>query len=148
VGTGAVPRPAGSSDARLRAFSHIQAWHGRCSRIRRILQCTESSLIGRDARELLRKDWRRDSRKYVARALVGVGDIEVTVPFVAPCGKQAWFKHELEPLVKDGLLERYRATIAPHPAAKAEAPRRWWERRAASVMRVWNVEVAEFAQAS
>lgn len=112
----------------------------------RMLQCTESSLRGRDARELLREDWRPDFRNYVARALVGVGDVEITVPFVAPCGKEAWLKHELEPLLEDGLLAGYRATVAPLSAAKA-APARWWTRRPAA-MRVWNVDLDQFAKAS
>lgn len=113
----------------------------------RLLHCTESSLIGRDARELLRQDWRHDFRNYVARALVGVGDVEITVPLVAPCGEERWFKHELEPVTEDGLLAGYRATIAPHVVAKAE-PKRWWTRRQATISRVWDFDVDEYAKAS
>lgn len=122
----------------------VSANHAFC----RILQCTESSLIGRDARELLREDWRHDFRNYVARALVGVGDIEVTIPLVAPCGKEGWFKHELEPLIEDGLLAGYRATVQPYLAMKPEAPARWWERRASAFTQVWDFDVDQFARAS
>lgn len=114
----------------------------------RTLHCTESSLIGRDARELLREDWRHDFRHYVARALVGVGDVEVTVPLVAPCGKEAWFKHELEPLMEDGFLAGYRATIQPHVVAKSETPKRWWEWRPATPHDVWDFETEPLARAS
>jgi PAS domain-containing protein len=113
----------------------------------RLLQCTASTLLGRDARELLREDWRNDFRNYVARALVGVGSIEVTIPLVAPCGKETWFRHELEPLVGDGLLAGYRATITPHLAAKAEAPKRWWTPRPAAATRVWDFEAEALAEA-
>jgi PAS domain S-box-containing protein len=114
----------------------------------RMLHCTESSLIGRDARELLRKDWRHDFRNYVARALVGVGDVEATVPLVAPCGKEAWFKHELEPLMSEGLLAGYRATIQPYTAAKAVESKRWWEWRPAAPHNVWDFDAAPLAKAS
>jgi len=114
----------------------------------RTLQCTESSLIGRDARELLREDWRTDFRNYVARALVGVGDVEATVPLVAPCGKQAWFKHEIEPLVEAGMLEGYRASIQPHVVAKADTAKRWWEWRPSAFNQVWDFDAEPFARAS
>jgi PAS domain S-box-containing protein len=105
----------------------------------RLLLCTESSLIGRDARELLRQDWRHDFRNYVARALVGVGDVEMTMPFVAPCGRESWFKHELEPLIEEGRLAGYRASIQPLAAAKSETPKHWWNRRPAATSRVWDM---------
>lgn len=133
--------PTYQIDARWQIVSANQAF---C----RLLHCTESSLIGRDARELLREDWRHDFRNYVARALVGVGDIEVTIPLVAPCGKEGWFKHELEPLIADGLLAGYRASIEPYVAVKAEAPTRWWERRASAFNRVWNFDADQLARAS
>jgi PAS domain-containing protein len=105
----------------------------------RTFRSSESGLIGRDARELLRHDWRLDFRTYVVRALVGVGDRDVTLPMVAPCGQQGWYKHALEPILENGLLSGYRATVTPHivqhavPVAKgrwdriAEAPRTVWD---------------------
>lgn len=114
----------------------------------RTLHCTESSLIGRDARELLRQDWRDDFRHYVSRALVGVGGAEATVPFVAPCGQQAWFTHSIEPLTEDGLLVGYRASIQPHAAADAAPPRHWWTWRRSAVNQVWDSETNQIAKAS
>ena len=114
----------------------------------RTLHCTESSLIGRDARELLRADWRLDFRHYVARALVGVGDVEVTVPLVAPCGKEGWFKHELEPLIDNGLLAGYRATIQPQTVARAAETKRWWEWRPAAFHQVWDFQPEPLPRAS
>ena len=114
-----------------------------------ILHCTESSLIGRDARELLRADWRHDFRNYVARAIVGVGDVELTVPLVAPCGEEGWFKHELEPLLEDGMLAGYRASVRPYVAAKVVAPSKpWWEWRAGAAHQVWDCDLDQLAQAS
>jgi PAS domain S-box-containing protein len=113
----------------------------------RIFQCTESSLRGRDVRELLRPDWRHDFRNYVARALVGVGSMEVSLPFVAPCGKQGWFKHTLEPLLDGGLLAGYRASLQPQAVARGKAARRWWDRRPAAFSRVWNADADQLAKA-
>jgi len=95
----------------------------------RIFRCTEPGLIGRDIRDLMRDDWRLDFRTYVARALVGVGDYEITLPMVAPCGEHGWFKHALEPIVDAGLLSGYRATVAPHVVHEAAPAKRWWEWR-------------------
>lgn len=114
----------------------------------RTLHCTESSLLGRDARELLRDDWRNDFRHYVARALVGIGDLEATVPLVAPCGEQSWFKHHIEPLIENGMLEGFRASIRPHAVAMPAATKRWWQQRPCSFNQVWDVDAAPFAQAS
>ncbi len=133
--------PVYQIDARWRIVSANDAF---C----RALHCTESSLIGRDARELLREDWRQDFRHYVARALVGVGDVEVTVPLVAPCGKHAWFRHELEPLMDEGLLAGYRGTIQPYTAAKAAEPKRWWTWRPAAPHNVWDFDAEQLAKAS
>ena len=106
----------------------------------RLFQCTASELIGRDIRTLLREDWRLDFRAYVARALVGVGDHDATVPMVAPCGEAGWFKHSLEPMVEDGRLDGYRATITPHQARAAAPAKRWWNWRPVSPKMVWNFE--------
>lgn len=114
----------------------------------RTLHCTESSLIGRDARELLREDWRNDFRHYVARALVGVGDVEATVPLVAPCGKQAWFKHEIEPLVANGMLEGFRASIQPQAVATPATTKPWWEWRPSTFNQVWDFDADQLARAS
>lgn len=113
----------------------------------RALHCTESSLIGRDVRDLLREDWRLGFRTYVARALVGVGDLDATLPLVAPCGEQGWFRHQLEPLMEDGRLAGYRASIQPHSVAQVEAPKRWWQWRPATAHQVWDFDAEKFAQA-
>ena len=105
----------------------------------RAFRCTEQGLIGRDIRELLREDWRRDFRTYVARALVGVGQYEATLPMVAPCGESGWYKHALEPMLEDGLLAGYRATVTPHIVHEA-APARWWDWRPASPKLVWDFD--------
>jgi len=115
----------------------------------RTLQCTESSLIGRDVRDLLRADWRADFRNYVARALVGVGDLDVTLPLVAPCGKEGWFKHLLEPVSEDGHLAGYCATIQPHPVpANTAESKRWWQWRPVAAHLVWDFDDEQFAKAS
>ncbi len=113
----------------------------------RTFRCTASSLIGRDVRELLREDWRLDFRTYVARALVGVGALDVTVPLVAPCGEQSWFEHKLEPLIEDGTLAGYRATIQPKAAKLADAPKRWWEWRPVAAHPVWDFDAEQLARA-
>ncbi len=95
----------------------------------RIFRCTASSLIGRDVRELVRDDWRPDFRSYVARALIGVGESEVTVPMMAPCGQERWLKHGLEPQQDEGRLSGYRATVVPHIVPAAAPPKRWWDLR-------------------
>lgn len=112
----------------------------------RMFRCTEAGLVGRDIRDLLREDWRLDFRAYVARALVGIGDQDVTLPMVAPCGKQGWFKHVLEPILENGLLEGYRATVTPHVALVAR-PKRWWDLRSQTPHLVWDFD-APLAKAS
>ncbi len=113
----------------------------------RTLHCTELSLIGRDVRELLRDDWRPNFKAYVVRALVGVGDLGVTLPLVAPCGEQNWFRHELEPIIEDGKLAGYRATIHPKVAQLAEAPKRWWEWRPVAPRPVWDFDAEQLSRA-
>jgi PAS domain-containing protein len=108
----------------------------------RTFHCSESGLIGRDARDLMRQDWRLDFRTYVARALVGVGDPGATLPMVAPCGLQGWYKHTLEPIMNDGRLAGYRATVLPHIVHhEAAAPKRWWDWRGQTPHLVWDFEV-------
>jgi PAS domain-containing protein len=114
----------------------------------RAFRCTESGLIGRDVRELLREDWRLDFRAYVARALVGVGDCDATVPMVAPCGEPSWFKHTLEPLIEDGTLAGYRATMVPHIVHEAAPAQRWWDWRPLAPKMVWDFETQPLAKAS
>lgn len=97
----------------------------------RAFRCTEAGLLGRDVRDLLRDDWRPDFRTYVARALVGVGETDVTLPMVAPCGELGWYRHALEPMIEDGVLAGYRAHVAPHIIKPVESERRWWDFRAA-----------------
>lgn len=114
----------------------------------RALRCTKSSLIGRDVRDLLRADWRLDFRTYVARALVGVGDLDVTLPLVAPCGEEGWFRHQLEPLMDDGMLAGYRASIQRHAPIKVEAPKHWWQWRPVIAHQVWDFDAEQLAKAS
>lgn len=114
----------------------------------RAFRCTEAGLIGRDARDLMRQDWRLDFRTYVAKALVGVGDCDVTLPMVAPCGEQGWYKHSLEPMLEDGLLAGYRATVAPHVISAATPATRWWHRRGQAPRQVWDFESQPLASAS
>jgi PAS domain-containing protein len=103
----------------------VHANHAFC----RAFRCTEPGLIGRDVRDLLRDDWRLDFRTYVARAMVGVGEAVATLPMVAPCGTQGWYKHSLEPLMEDGLLTGYRASVTPHGVQQAAPETRWWHIR-------------------
>ena len=114
----------------------------------RAFRCTEQGLLGRDVRDLLREDWRLDFRTYVARALVGVGDRDVMLPMVAPCGEHGWFKHTLEPMMEDGVLVGYRATVVPHAVKAAPPAPRWWEWRSQAPRQVWDFESKPVAQAS
>lgn len=111
----------------------------------RAFRCTEASLLGRDVRDLLREDWRPDFRAYVARALVGVGDADVTLPMAAPCGELAWYKHKLEAIIEEGVLVGYRASIAPHIPAAPKAGTRWWNFRPAAPT-VWNFDERPLAR--
>ena len=113
----------------------------------RAFRCTESGVIGRDVRDLLRDDWRLDFRACVARALVDV-ELDLTLPMVAPCGEHGWYKHSLEALMDQGVLAGYRATIQPHVVAAAEPVKRWWEWRPTAAPRVWDFESDHLAQAS
>ena len=106
----------------------------------RAFRCSLQGLIGRDIRELLREDWRRDFRTYVAQALVGVGQFEATVPMVAPCGDSGWYRHALEPILEDGRIAGYRATVTPHIVNEPPPARRWWEWRPASPKLVWDFD--------
>lgn len=113
----------------------------------REFKCSESGLIGRDIRDLMRADWRVDFRTYVSRALVGVGAPIVALPMIAPCGEQGWYTHQLEAVMQNGSLAGYRATIAPH-ATPAGAPQRWFEWRAAAPRPVWNFEAEQLERVS
>lgn len=115
----------------------------------RMFRCTEASLAGRDIRDLLRQDWRVDFRTYVARALVGIGDLGVTLPLVAPSGEKGWYKHTLEPLLEDGLPAGYRATVVPHIVhGAAPTPKRWWSWRPSPAHLVWDFDAEQLARAS
>lgn len=129
-------------DARWRI---VQASEGFC----RTLDYAESSLLGRDVRDLLRPDWRADFRHYVARALVGVGELDATIPLVSPSGEKGWFTHRLEPLIDDGALAGYRATIEPHAVTStAVASKRWWAWPRGAVPAGWDTVRGPFARAS
>jgi len=110
---------------------------------------TRSSLVGRDVRDLLRADWRADFRSYVARALVGVGDADVTLPLVAPCGLEGWFKHRLEPRIKDGQLAGFHATLEPYAVpVNVVGLKRCWVWRPVAAHRGWTCEREPLAEAS
>lgn len=126
----ATPTPSYEIDARWKIVRVNEAF---C----RALRCTETGVFGRDIRDLIRDDWRLDFRAYVARALVGVGDGNITLPIVAPCGAEGWFKHTLEPIVADGLLAGYRATVTPHLVHDA-VETRWWNVRMPPT--AWNFD--------
>lgn len=104
----------------------------------RAFRCAEAGLIGRDIRDLMREDWRLDFRTYVARALVGIGDDHITLPMVAPCGTEGWFKHTLEPVLEHGMLSGYRATVTPHLVQRSAETKRWWDLRVPKM--VWNFD--------
>jgi PAS domain-containing protein len=115
----------------------------------RTFHSTRSSLVGRDVRDLLRADWRADFRSYVARALVGVGAADVTLPLVAPCGLEGWFKHFLEPLITDGHLAGYHATIEPYaPPVNVVGLKRWWVWRPVAAHERWISRREPLAEAS
>jgi len=113
----------------------------------RAFRCSEQAIVGRDIRDLLREDWRLDFRSYVARALVGIGEHDVTVPMVAPCGEEGWFKHTLEPILEDGLLRGYEATVTPHLIRNAAPAKRWFSLVPKAPRLVWNFD-APMAKAS
>jgi PAS domain S-box-containing protein len=136
-----TPAPTYQIDSKWRIIRANEAF---C----RIFRCTEFSLIGRDARDLLRDDWRLTFRTYVARALVGIGEYEATVPLVAPCGQEGWYRHTLEPLEDNGHLVGYRATIAPREVHAAEPRKRWWDFRAQSPRLVWDFDVEQLEPAT
>ena len=110
-------------------------------------KCSESGLIGRDIRDLMRADWRPDFRSHVSRALVGVGEAAVGLPMVAPSGEQGWYTHQLEAIMRNGALNGYRATIAPH-AGDAAVGRRWFNWPAAAPRTVWNFEDEQVRKAT
>ena len=60
---------------------------------------------------------------------------------VAPCGEEGWYKHALEPLIVDGKLAGYRATVVP-PPVKSSKKRRWWQWPTPEPRQVWNFETA------
>jgi PAS domain-containing protein len=132
-------QPAYQIDSKWRIIAANEAF---C----RMLRCTEAGLMGRDVRDLLRHDWRLDFRTYVTRALVGIGEFDVTLPLVAPCGEEGWYKHNLEPLMEDGGLAGYRATVTPHVVHAAAPPKRRWDWRAPAMM--WDLQAEhQLAQA-
>ena len=112
----------------------------------RLFRGTEQGLIGRDIRDLLRDDWKLDFRRYVAHALVGLGEHAVTVPMVAPYGEQLWCKHNLEAILEEGLLAGFNATIEPRRLS-SEVPKRWWQRQVLTPYRVWDSEIDLLARA-
>ena len=114
----------------------------------RELKCSESGLIGRDIRDLMRADSRRDFRAHVSRALAGGGETTVTLPMIAPCGEQGWYRHQLEAIMQNGVLAGYHATIAPHVTDPAVGVRRWFSWQAVAPRTVWNFEADPLSKAS
>jgi PAS domain-containing protein len=114
----------------------------------REFKCSESGLVGRDIRDLMRGDWRLDFRSYVSKALVGVGEPGVALPMVAPCGEQGWYTHQLQAVMQNGVVAGYRATLAPHGVHAATGPRRWFNWRPAAPRTVWNFEADQLSKVS
>lgn len=112
----------------------------------RLFHGTESSLIGCDVRELLRDDFKLDFRRYVARALVGLGDVVATVPMMAPSGEALWCRHQLEPMLNDGRLTGFNATIEPRRTNVTQGPAGWWQWQGQAPRLVWNSEIEQLAQ--
>ena len=114
----------------------------------RLFRGSRAALIGRDVRELLRQDWRLDFRRYVARALVGVGEPEAMVPMLAPCGQEVWCRHHLEAVIQDGFLAGFTATIVLRLSTVSTGPKRWWQWRGHAPHIVWDAELEPLARAS
>lgn len=112
----------------------------------RLFGVTEPGLVGRDVRDLLRDDWKLDFRRYVARALVGLGDVVATVPIMAPCGEELWCRHHLEPMLNGGRLTGFIATIEPRRSNVKQGPAGWWQWQGQAPRLVWNSEVEQLAQ--
>lgn len=112
----------------------------------REFKSSESGLIGRYIRDLVRADWRVDFRSYVSRALSGAGETAVALPMIAPCGEHGWYTHRLEAIMQNGVVAGYRATLAPH--AVEGGSRRWFNWRAAAPRTVWNFEAEQLSKAS
>lgn len=108
-----------------------------------LLRCTSSAIVGRDVRDFFRVDWRPDFKVYVARALTGVGDLEIAVPIVTPCGAEMWMRHRLEPLRSAGRVTGYRASVGPKVEAAPAEP--WWQWRPAVPHIVWDFEATKLS---
>jgi PAS domain S-box-containing protein len=113
----------------------------------RLFRVSQSGVIGRDFRDLLRKDFRLDFRRYVARALVGAGQSVATFPMVAPCGDEHWVTHTLEPLSSEGMLAGFKATMHAR-VEQVEVKKSWWHWHGAAPHQVWDAEVDHLAAAS
>ena len=103
----------------------------------RTLRAPEASLIGRDVRDLVRRDWQSDFSSYVAKAIVGAGDDTLTLPIVTPRAGEAWFMHTLEAISDGGSVTGYRAWLVPHVPRQSEPWPRWHRREA---RHVWNFD--------
>jgi PAS domain-containing protein len=103
----------------------------------RALRASAAGLIGRDVRDLIRRDWRSDFGSYVAMALVGAGNDTLTLPLVTPRAGETWFMHTLEAIQDGGSVAGYRAWLVPHIAGQRQGWRRWFRRE---VHQVWNFD--------
>ena len=112
----------------------------------RLFRVSQSGVLGRDFRDLVRSDFRLDFRRYVARALVGAGEHEGTFPMVAPCGEEHWITHTLEPLSSDGLLAGFKARLQARVIEQPEK-KSWWQWRGIAPHMVWDAEVDQLAAA-
>lgn len=108
-----------------------------------MLRCTASAIVGRDVRDFFREEWRPDFKVYVARALMGVGDLEIAVPIVTPCGVEMRVQHRIEPLRSAGRVTGYRALVGPEVEAPAAGP--WWQWRPAAPHIVWDFDAARLS---
>ena len=105
----------------------------------RALRAPSAGLIGRDIRDLIRRDWQSDFSSYVAKAIAGAGDDTLTVPIVMPRTGETWFMHTLEVIADGSSVTGYRAWLVPHFASESRA-RGWWRRRTSTPHHVWNFD--------
>jgi len=82
----------------------------------RLMRCAEAGLVGRDAHDLVRGEWRPNYGMLMARARDGAS--EIAVPLIAPCGLEGWFIHTMEAVRQNGAITGYRATVVPRTAAR------------------------------
>jgi len=94
------------------------------------LRCTPAMLLGRDIRDLLPGTQRLAFRQYVASALSGPGDPELTIELIAPNGLLARFTHRIEAVGNGARLTGFRASLVPvgsRPLTRFDLPTWRWQ---------------------